>query len=301
MRLLRALIPACALVLSGCGAADPPGQPPHTSENTNQNQTAGQPQLRMISLAPHLTELAFAAGAGGTLVGVVEYSDYPVAAKSLPRIGDAFRIDIERVMALNPDLVLAWSSGNSKQMVELLAAQGIPVTTLEPVHLEQIAEQIEFIGHLAGTEEQARISAIEFRNRLASLERDFAARDNISVFYQISSQPLYTINKDQIINEAIAFCGGSNIFADLDDLAPVVGLEAVVSRDPAAMIAPQIADEDPLARWRSFVTMTAVRSNNLYTVDADLVARATPRLLDGVRQICEALDSARAKYPRKKE
>jgi iron complex transport system substrate-binding protein len=142
---------------------------------------------------------------------------------------------------------------------------------------------------------------MKFRKRLASLEHDFAVRDNISVFYQISSQPLYTINKNQIISEAITFCGGSNIFADLDELAPVVSPEAVVSRDPAAMIAPQIADEDPLARWRSFVTMTAVRSDNLYTVNADLVARATPRLLDGVRQICEALDSARAKYPRKKK
>ena len=223
MYLLRTVIPVCALVLSGCGAADPPGQPATQSENTSASQATGELQRRIVSLAPHLTELVFAAGAGDALVGVVEYSDYPVAAKSLPRIGDAFRIDIERVIALNPDLVLAWSSGNPQQMVDLVAAQGIPVTILEPVHLEQIAEQIEHIGNLAGTVAKARVSAMEFRKRLRSLEKEFGERDNISVFYQISSKPLYTINKYQIISEAIAFCGGSNIFADLDELAPVVG------------------------------------------------------------------------------
>lgn len=291
--MLRALLAACALAICSCGVDSPDGQSLRLSDQPPAGAGAGDAAVRIISLAPHLTEMVFAAGAGDTLVGVVEYSDYPDAAKILPRVGDAFRVDIERVMALDPDLVLAWSSGNPPQMVDQLLARDIPVTRLEPGGIEQIAEQIEFIGDLAGTADKARATAAAFRQRLTHLKQLYAGRDILTVFYQISPRPLYTINERQIISEAISYCGGSNIFADLNELAPIVSPEAVVAGDPQVIIAPRFANEDPFERWRAIESMRAVRHNALYTVDADLVARATPRLLDGVVQICEAMDAAR--------
>lgn len=260
--------------------------------------TLQQPPARIVSLAPHITELVFAAGAGDLLVGVSEYSDYPAAAQNLPRVGDGFRVDLEQVAALEPDVVIAWASGNPRTAVAQLRRLGIPVMVLETRELKDIATQIELIGQLAGREEQADETATDFREQLAVLRARYAGRTPVRVFYQVDDRPLFTVNGRHSISEVIELCGGENIFAELDTLAPNVSHEAVLQRDPQAIIGSGAEhDEDAIAsmmRWLAWKDLAAARYTNLFLVEGDFISRATPRILIGAREICKDLDEARA-------
>jgi len=264
--------------------------------------TGGQ-RPRIVTLAPHLTELVFAAGAGGQLVGVVEYSDYPAAALALPRVGDAFRVDFETLATLAPDLVLGWPSGNSSGLLEHLRHLGYRVESLEPGGLDGIAAQIEVIGALAGTPAAAAAAAAAVRTELARLREAQAGASAVRVFYQVASRPLLTVNRRHIISEAMAVCGGTNVFADLPELAPSISAEAVIAARPEAIVAtwhgpPGVsppAAEEVLADWLRWTVLPAVGKGNLFLIDADLLSRATPRMLRGVEELCLALDQARAR------
>lgn len=185
------------------------------------------PARRIVSLAPHVTEMLFAAGAGGYVVGTTDYSDYPPAAKSIPRIGGYSRIDLEAVAALKPDVVVGWESGNAAAAVAKLRGLGIKVYLTQPNRIEDIAGSVERIGRLAGTEKEAAAAAANFRERLGQLVARYSARPKLRVFYQIWKQPLMTINSKQIISDAIRLCGGRNVCAQLQGLAPTVSVEAV--------------------------------------------------------------------------
>lgn len=254
---------------------------------------AAEPARRIVSLSPHLTELVFDAGAGQWLVGVVEYSDHPEAATALPRIGDAFRIDRERLASVDPDLILAWEGGTPQQTVERLRRDGYRVEWVETGDPEDIADALERIAALAGTEDRAALLADEFRAGFADLEREYAGRKPVTVFVQISPRPLYTVGDGQIVDTVIALCGGRNVFGHIGQLAPVVTEEAVVAADPQVIIAPRVEGEDPFAQWRRYPGIDAVRSRQLRLIDADLVSRQSLRLLDGARQICGMLQAAR--------
>ena len=255
---------------------------------------AGQPTV--IALAPHLAELVFAIGAGEQLVGTVEWSNYPHAAKAVPRVGDAFRIDYEQVLGMQPDIVLAWASGTPRGVIERLQDFDIPVAVLAPTSLASIAEHVEWLGKALGHEQRATTVAEEFRQGLAMLRGKYADRPAVSVFYQISSQPLFTVNGDHPISEMIRVCGGRNVFSDLSSLAPAVTLEAVLGRDPEAIVMGESADENgAVERWRQWPDLAAVRHDNLLLINAEVLARSTPRILEGGRQLCRALDEARTR------
>ena len=253
------------------------------------------PAERVVSLAPHLTELLYAVGAGDRVVGAVDYSDYPPEAQSLPRVGDAFRIDIERVLALRPDLVVAWHSGNPASDVAHLRRLGITVYYSEPHGLDGVAAQVEALGRLTGREAQASRTSQAFRAGLAALRARYRDRRRVSVFYQIAAQPLYTIGGPHLINEAIDLCGGRNIFSDVDSLAPIVSIEAVLSAMPDAIVASghRPGDVTPLEQWRRWPRLPAVRDDHLFIVNPDLLNRATPRMLSGIERLCMLLDRAR--------
>lgn len=256
-----------------------------------------KPAARIISLAPHVTELVYAAGAGEKLIAAVDFSDYPDAARLLPRLGTAGRIDVERVVALAPDLVIGWKSGNNAGDLAKLERLGIPLYVTEITSLGEIPAQIENIGALAGTEEAARRASNAFRDRLAKLQDRYADREPITVFYQIWEHPLMTINGRHIIADGLRLCGGQNIFAALEPIAPVVSTEAVIAADPRAIIDSSSAldaNGNPLGSWRRWKTMTAVQRGNLFRIPPDLIERPTPRILDGIERLCEALDAARA-------
>jgi iron complex transport system substrate-binding protein len=250
---------------------------------------------RIVSLAPNLTELAYAAGAGSTLVGAVEYSDYPDAARALPRVGDAWRVDPERVLELRPDFVLAWPSGTAGDTVARLESLGLRVVSVPTSRLADVATALRTIGSIAGTSAVAESAAAAFDAGIRRLRAEHSGVAKISVFIEIDDEPLYTVNGRHVISEVVELCGGRNVFADLPQLAPPVALEAVLARDPQAILTTDDTIADPRALWRRWTHLAAVRDGTIYSMRSDTLTRATPRLADGAREVCAALDDARAK------
>jgi iron complex transport system substrate-binding protein len=255
------------------------------------------PARRIISLAPHITELLFAAGAGDRVVGNVEYGDYPPAARAVPKVGGYSRLDLEAIVALKPDLVIGWETGNAPAAVARLRTMGLSVYLSQPNRMEDIAGELERIGKLAGTEVAANAAATAFRERYARLAARYGERPSVDVFSQIWKQPLMTVNGKQIISDAIRLCGGRNVFAHLPILAPTVTLEAVIAANPEAIVASGMGDSRPewLDDWRRWITLAAVTGDNLYFIPPDLIQRHTPRILDGAEKLCTHLETVRAK------
>ena len=248
---------------------------------------------RIVTLAPSLTEFVFAVGAGERLVGTVDYSDYPAAAQSIPRVGDAFRVDYEMLSRLQPDLVLVWESGNPPEVVDRIKEQGYRVVSMEPTSLDSIAEQLLLVGELTGMNEQAVIAAADYRAKLASL-RSAEYEPQLTVFWQISADPWFTVTGQHVISEMLAMCGGRNIFADLPGLAPAVTLEAILAERPQVVIASiKPGNTDWQAGWEIWQEVPAVKSAALYQVDPDLVSRPGPRLTEGAADVCAILEAAR--------
>lgn len=273
-----------SVFLLACGQPDP------------QSAAAGDaPAERIVSLSPHLTELTFAAGAGQRLVGVVDYSDYPEAAADIRRIGDAFRIDYEMISLLDPDLVLAWRGGTSRETIERLQSLGYRVVELDAGRLDDITEQLLAIGRLAGTDSAAQIAATELASEITTLRTRNRTKLPVSVFFQISAEPLFSVTGNHIISDIIEVCGGRNVFAALSGLAPSVDMEAVAAANPDVIIAAAAGQGDTawMDRWRRLTQLTAVQRGHLYSVDRDFISRSGPRIIDGAVEICDALDKAR--------
>lgn len=280
----------CLLLLAGMAAADI-----MVRDDTALAVQLARPATRIISLAPHATELLFAAGAGGRVVGVAHYSDYPAAALKLPQVGTANSLDLETIAALHPDLIIAWKSGNPDAQLEKLRQLHIPIFFSEPQKISDIPTTIERLGQLAGTEAFSQTAATTFRNQLNALRKNFANRQPVSVFYQIWDQPLITINGQHFISDAINLCGGRNIFGTLPALTPNVSIEAVLMANPEAIIASGIGESRPdwLNEWQRWPRLQATQHKNLFFIPADLINRPSPRILKGIEQMCKMIEQAR--------
>ncbi len=286
-RLLRAGLLAALLPATAAGATV------SATDDSGRVVTLAAPAARIISLAPHATELLFAAGAGARVVGVSAYSNFPAEASRLPSVGDAMRADMERIIALKPDLIVGWKSGNNPAQLERLRALGLPVFDSEPRQFDDIASSLERLGALAGTVE-GRAAAARFRADLRALRERYSARKPVRVFYQIWPSPLMTLNDAHIVSEAIRLCGGVNLFGKLAPLVPTVSREAVLKADPEAIF---VSDEDAQAfgRWRGYGNLTAVRNDSLFRIDGGVMNRAGPRMLGATALLCEQIDAARRK------
>jgi len=252
------------------------------------------PATRIVTLSPHLAELVFAAGAGDRLVATVEYSDYPETALDLPRIGDAYRLDAELIVALRPDLVIAWDSGNPRPAVAQLRSLGLPVWSIEIREPAEIAETLDAIGMATGHESTARQESEAFRQRLNKLSLDYQNAEPLNYFYQIGEKPLFTINGDHLISKGLRMCGGNNVFGQEPGIAFQVGYESVIVANPDVLFAPFLeGSEDPLSAWREWPAMKAVRQDALFLLPADEVSRATPRFLLALEMACKLLDDLR--------
>lgn len=258
--------------------------------------TAGR---RIIALSPHAAELVYAAGAGVQLVATVAHSDYPPAARELPRIGDATRLDRERILGLRPDLVIAWPLGNRPRDLEWLEAAGIEVYRSDPQTLGEIAGDLEAIGRLAGTTSRADRAAADLRARLAELETRFHREYPLSVFYQLWPQPLMSVDRRHLISRVLDLCGGRNIFERLGAGSAQISREAVFAANPRALVASveNGEPEDPLAHWQDWPSLDAVREGNLIRLPADLMHRPGPRLVDGAGMLCRKLAEIPAAAP----
>ncbi len=255
------------------------------------------PAQRIVSLAPSITETFFAAGAGSQLVGAVNYSDYPPAAKALPRVGRYDSIDAEAIAALRPDLVVVWQSGNPPGTLGRLEKLGLKVFVNEPRRLEDMPATLERFGLLAGKAGEGAAAADAFRKRLAALREKYQGRPPVRVFYQIWNSPMMTVNGAHLISDVLRLCGGQNIFADLPALAPTVGLEAVLAADPEAIVATGMNAQRPawLDDWQRWLKLKAVRQGNLFFIPSDIINRHAPRILDGAEQLCGDLERVRGK------
>ncbi len=265
------------------GCQRSPGTPGETAE-----------PRRIVTLAPHLAELVFAAGSGDLLVGVSAYTDHPPEAARIEVVSDAFTVDQERLRLIDPDLVLAWHSGTPSHVVDELRTAGYRVEAIRTRGLDDIAAAIRHIGELTGREDAAKRVAAKFENDFKSLGNEYSDADRISVFYQVSLKPLYTINGEHYIGELIELCGGKNIFANLSELAPAVSVEAVVDRNPDVVLAGSADGDAAFVEWRRWPHLTANRVGNYFSVNADEVTRPSLRLVAAANSICKHLVVARA-------
>ena len=293
---LRSRLVGCALLLASLAA-----QALTVVDDRGAALELVGPARRIVSLAPHITELLFAAGAGDSVVGVVAYSNYPAAAQRLPKVGDVNALDLERIVALKPDLVMVWQQGSPQAQLDVLSALGLPVYYNQPRSLDEIARTLERFGALAGTRRTADAAARAFRQRLAALRAHYRGRDTVTVFHQIWDQPLMTVNGEHLISQVLALCGGRNVFGDLPPLVPHVSIEAVLDADPEVSGAAGTgsAAQAGLGLWFGWPRLRAIARGNVYVIDPDLISRHSPRILDGAEQLCAALDAARARRPAK--
>jgi iron complex transport system substrate-binding protein len=250
---------------------------------------------RIVSLSPHITELLFAAGAGSAVVGTVGYSDFPPAARVVPRIGDAVAVDVERISALQPNLVIYWRSGTPARTRTALTRVGLTLRGSEQRHIDDIATSLLEFGGYAPLPGVAIAAAKEFRSQVAERRRRYAGARRLAVFYQVWDTPVYTLSGEHIANEVLQLCGGRNVFADLAGLAPVVDIEAVIARDPdVILIGAEGAEAERQMRvWQQLTSVRAVKQRRIYSVDPSLLNRMTPRIVAGIDAVCDALARAR--------
>lgn len=252
------------------------------------------PAQRIVALAPSLAELAYAAGAGERLVGVARFSDYPAAARRVAQVGDAARVDIERIVALEPHLVLAWKSGNQTGDIDKLSRLGHAVFVTEPVRLADIARLLHAIGVLAGTGPAAEHAARAFEEGIRSLRARYAGARKVRVLYEVWHRPLITVSGRHMISDVITLCGGKNVFAEAPGLTPSVSLEAVVAARAEAVVGgARTGSEAAFRREWHRAPVAALRSLPAFYVDPDLIQRQTPRILEGARIVCAALEQVR--------
>lgn len=266
-------------------------------DDTGASVRLNAPARRIVSLAPDITETLFAAGAGNYVVGAVDYSDFPEAAQHVPRVGSHAALDLETIVALKPDLAVAWVSGNPQAHVAKIRTLGIPVFLSQPEHIEHVAANLERYGELAGTQVVAQAAAAHFRNRLANLRASYSAQRKVRTFYQIWQQPLATVGGGQVISDVMRLCGGENVFGHLQALAPKVTIEAVLAANPEVIIASgmDVARPEWLDDWRRWPKLSAVQRDNLFFIPPDLIQRFTPRIAAGAEQLCQHLETARGR------
>lgn len=263
-------------------------------DDIGQKIRLAEPAKKVISLAPHVTELLFDAGATDQIRGVVSFSDYPEQAKVIPRIGSYNQFDLEAIVALKPDLIIAWQKGNTMARIETVMSLGIPVFVNEPRSFEDIEATIIKFGNLLGTQQAARKRADEFNRELLRLEQENTHKSEVTVFYQVWDKPLYTVNGEHLISRVIEFCGGKNVFHEVSALSPQVSIESVLQRDPQVIVAGMARGREHwLDEWSRWSGLQAVRGQQLYAINADLIVRHTPRILQGTQRMCEIFDRVR--------
>jgi iron complex transport system substrate-binding protein len=255
----------------------------------------GEAAPRIISLSPHITELLFAAGAGDRIVGVDDASDYPPAVAGIARVGEPSALDVEGLLRLKPTLIVLWDSGTPARRKAELQRLNLRLYVTDQHHLDDIGTALLEFGRLAGTEPVAAAAARRYRDELADLRARYAARPRLKVFYQVWDRPLYTLSGTHLVSEVLSLCGGDNIFADLTTLAPAIDREAVLTRNPDVILIAAGGAEGVRQRadWDRFGYIRAVRNHTVFTVDPSLVGRMAPRILQGVREVCDLLDAAR--------
>ncbi len=263
-------------------------------DDTGHTVTLPAIPTRIISLAPGATEMLFAAGAGKHVIATVEYSDEPAAAKQVPRIGDVVAIDMEKLVALRPEVAVVWPGGGNPAQIEEISRMGIPLYRQQVNTLADLAGSLRRLGALAGTSESAEKAARDVELRLATLEHTYDKGRHPSVLLEVWNHPIYTVGGTHLMSDALKICGARNVFGDLRDLGPAIDVEAVVARNPDIIVAaaPPGAGPDWLADWKRFTTLRAVRAGNLIAFEDQRLTRLGPSVVDATESLCKVLATA---------
>jgi iron complex transport system substrate-binding protein len=297
--MLLKLITAALLAAGLAGPAAALSGPVSAQDDEGHALSLPAPARRIVSLAPHVTELLFAAGAGERVVATVRYGDFPAAAKQLPVVGDAHALDLEAIAALKPDLIVVWMHGNSANQIDRLRALKLPIFYSEPKTLDQIGDSLRRLGTLAGTAPAGDAAATAFSAELARLRQRYSSRPPVRLFYQVWHQPLMTVNGTHLISDVIRVCGGVNVFGNNALLVPTLSVEAVLAAHPQALATgtPDGRLDDSLALWRPFKTFEPLAKGAVITLLSDHISRQTPRVLLAAQRLCEGLEQVRAGQP----
>ncbi len=252
-----------------------------------------EPAKRVVALSPHAVEILFAIGAGDAIVGTSDSSDYPEAAKKIPRVGGYYGLQIEKIIELDPDLIVTWQGGSNQEALTRLSGLGFDLVNSDPKTLMEVADDIERLGELTGHTKQAHQVATDYRQRLTILKEENAPKKGITVFYQLWSTPLMTVAKDSWIQQIIAVCHGQNVFYDAKNEYPQVSVESVLLKAPEVILQSQDEGNVLGVDWSRWPEIPAVKHHHIYQLNADLLHRPSPRTLLGVKALCDVLDKAR--------
>ncbi|MBH0069646.1 cobalamin-binding protein [Pseudoalteromonas sp. NZS100] len=252
-------------------------------------------KLRIIALAPHIVENLFAIGAGDNIVGTVDYADYPSEAQSIERIGGYYGISLEKVLALKPDLVIAWKSGNQSEDLAQIERLGIKVYLSNPVTIAGVADELLTFGEFTGNIEQSQQAANAFTQKLNAIIKSQQDKKNITGFYQLWAEPMMTVSKNTWISQLIETCHVSNVFAQSITDYPQISIENVIVTKPQVIIIPDEKSKtpQPVVNWQKWPEVPAVKNDQFISVNADLLHRFTPRMLDGLADMCDKIDASR--------
>jgi iron complex transport system substrate-binding protein len=305
-RLLRFAIAFATVVLS-CTPTF--GASPHAAghitvtDDFRYHVTVRTPPLRIVSLAPGATAMLLAAGAGGQLVGTIEYSGQPASEMKLPKIGSADAIDMERLIELKPDVVLVWPDGNNPAQIATVERLGVPVYRQEASTLDGIADSLRRLGRLTGTSGVADRQASALAAKLAGLRKDYGNSSHApTVLLEVWDRPLYTVGRGELMSDALRVCGARNAFADLPARAPAIGIEAVLARNPDIIMAaaPPGKGAAWLAEWQRFPSLRAVRNGRLLAFEDQRLMGLGPGVIDATAALCGKIATALTARPEPK-
>ncbi len=254
---------------------------------------ANQKIRRVVSLAPHATELAFAAGLGDKLVGVSEYSDYPDQAKQIEKVANYHGVKLERILALKPDLIIAWPKGNPAREIEKLKQLGFKFYNSRVDSLDDIATNLEALSQYADSPEQGKQAAKDFRHKLSLLKEKYASSQPVRYFYQLSEKPIITLAQGSWPSEVFGFCGGVNIFENSPTPYPQVSIEQVLVAQPQAIFTSEhaIKNGNMWQRWQE--DLPAVKQEHVWSLNSDWLNRPTPRTLNAIEEVCGHFEQVR--------
>ncbi|GAB59025.1 cobalamin-binding protein [Rheinheimera nanhaiensis] len=262
--------------------------------STDTNTEAERTPMRIIALAPHITEMLFAIGAGDKVVAVSDYSDYPAQAQSLPSVASYASINLEAVLALKPDVVIAWRSGNPAAELARLEALGIRIAYSDPLTLDDIASELIQLGELSGQQAQAQAVAQAFSQQLAELRAQYQHKKPLPVFFAMGTAPLSTVANNAWPQQMLTLCGAQNVFNRVKGDYPQVGIEQLLLAAPELIIQPvKQVDMADWRYWQRFSALPAVKKQQFLAIEADLIYRTTPRTISGIRQLCQGIDAYR--------
>lgn len=286
MRLIRAFLILSIVVIASAHAA---ASTYTVIDQAGRTVTVPSDPVRIISLAPNITEILFAVGAGGKIVGVSEFSNYPAEAARLPQVGSYIKPNLEAIIALAPDLVIATADGEKRAEIDRLAALGIPVYIINPRTINGVIATVREVGRLAGRRNEGEAAADEMERDVARITALVAGLVPVKALLVVNTNPLITVNGNTFQDEMIRAAGGTNIAAAESIRYPTLTYEEVVVRAPGVIIMTTMSpDEDyrsVTAAWLRFTTVPAVKSGRIFVIDSDIVDRPSPRMVQGLEEL----------------